>query len=178
MGGFIEQTRDRLLDLLEDDVLCDQLLFNCEGDEPKANALCTRHCGMVLRVLSAFLERKSGPLLKDASFHELLRANEDGNEQRARASMQPFMDEADCCAEELFVHRMQKVAKAANGEHPVDLLLGADMKELMLFLGNVSPLLTICLMETFHVCFVNRFQGKGFAQTGPISIVQDQSMVR
>ena len=178
-GGFIDKARKALLDLLDNDVLCDEYLFELESaEEPYKNELFTRHRGMVLRVLSAFMERISDPLLRDASFEGLLRANEDGDEQRAHASAQSFMDEGECCAEALFVLRMQKVARAANPVEPLDFLLGEDMKQLMLSLGNMPPIMTICLMETLHACFVNRFRAKGFARTGPISVVQDQSMVR
>ena len=48
----------------------------------------------------------------------------------------------------------------------------------MLWHGNAVPLLTICLMETLHACFVNRFRAKGSWRTGPVPIVQDNLMVR
>ena len=92
-GGLIDQARDALLGLLENDLLCNEQLFNFGGGEPKANALLTRHRGMVLRVLSAFMERISDPLQRDASFHGLLQANEDSDAQRARATASSFMDE-------------------------------------------------------------------------------------
>ena len=84
------------------------------------------------------------------------------------------MDEGECSGEKLFVLCMQKVARAVDGDRPLDFLLGADMKEFMLWHGNAVPLLTICLMETLHACFVNRFRAKGFWRTGPVPIVQDE----
>ena len=84
-GGFIDKARDALLDLLESGVLCDEHIFESNGGEARVNALLNRHHGMVFRVLAAFIERIAGPLLRDASFHGLLRANEDSDRPRAQA---------------------------------------------------------------------------------------------
>ena len=82
-GGFIDKARDALLDLLESGVLCDEHLFDLNGGEASVNALLTRHRGIVFRALSAFIGLIAEPLLRDASFHGLLRANEDSDGPRA-----------------------------------------------------------------------------------------------
>ena len=179
--GIIDKGFDSLLDLLRGTDLCKRDLFDYVDGAEKAHKILTRHRGMILRVLSGYAERVRDPLKKSDSFFGLLRAHETNDPEDARGVVKEFVDCLFCCAEPYFVWRMQKIARKIARESnmtPEDFLLSAAVREVMEYCGNTPPLLTISSMETTHAFFVNMFKSRGFACTGPESVIQDLMMAR
>ena len=177
-GGHIDKTMAAITRLLfEQSALRQCSLFGVQGGSADAADLLKRHRGMVLRCYGSFESRVRAPLQDDASLYGMLAACEATSADVALQKARGFMAAEKCCANELFVQRMQAKAKASTRHRqPEEYILAQG--PLMDFAGNTPPLLTICDMETSHAHFVNTLRGKGFARTGPAGIIDDTMVQR
>ena len=176
-GGYADEANEAFSQLLEGDELCQMDVFNAQADQDR-HKLLTRHRGMLLCIWSAFLERMYDPWMDEASFPGLVWTCETADSAEAGERARTFMSRRTCCAEALFVQRMQRRARANNAVSPELFLLSKEVKAPMRWASNTPPVLTISTMESTHAHFVNLLVSKGFARTGPLPILIDTLMTQ
>ena len=114
-GGLIDKSSVEIKRLLfEESALRRCSLFGVEEGSAEAADLLKRHRGMVLRCHGSFECRVREPLQDDASLYGMLAACEATSGDTGLQKAKAFMDTKKCCANEMFVQRMQAKATAST----------------------------------------------------------------